>query len=98
LPVVIMEALAMARPVISTYIAGIPELVVPGECGWLVPAGDADALAGAMIDCLGSTPDRLQRLGEAGRRRVLERHDVSIEAAKLQELFEAVARERGPAT
>jgi glycosyltransferase involved in cell wall biosynthesis len=40
LPVVIMEAMALCRPVISTYVAGIPELVCAGEHGWLVPAGD----------------------------------------------------------
>ena len=45
LPVVIMEAMALRRPVISTYVAGIPELVRPGENGWLVPAGDVEALA-----------------------------------------------------
>ena len=45
LPVVIMEAMALRRPVISTYVAGIPELIHPGEHGWLVPAGDVEALA-----------------------------------------------------
>ncbi len=44
LPVVIMEAMALRRPVLSTYIAGIPELVRPGETGWLVPAGDVGAV------------------------------------------------------
>ena len=39
LPVVIMEAMALRRPVISTYVAGIPELVQPDVNGWLVPAG-----------------------------------------------------------
>ena len=52
LPVVIMEAFALGRPVISTYIAGIPELVEPGACGWLVPAGSVDALARAMREAL----------------------------------------------
>ena len=42
LPVVLMEAMALRRPVISTYVAGIPELVRPGENGWLVPAGDVE--------------------------------------------------------
>ena len=45
LPVVIMEAMALRRPVITTYVAGIPELVRDGENGWLVPAGDVEALA-----------------------------------------------------
>ena len=49
LPVVIMEAMACARPIIATYIAGIPELVRPGHEGWLIPAGDADALAQTML-------------------------------------------------
>ena len=44
LPVVIMEAMALRRPVITTYVAGIPELVEPGHHGWLVPAGDVLAL------------------------------------------------------
>jgi glycosyltransferase involved in cell wall biosynthesis len=39
LPVVLMEAMALRRPVLSTYVAGIPELVIPGENGWLFPAG-----------------------------------------------------------
>lgn len=49
LPVVIMEAMACARPIIATYIAGIPELVRPGHEGWLIPAGDAEALAETML-------------------------------------------------
>ena len=44
LPVVIMEAMALRRPVISTFVAGIPELVKPGEHGWLVPSGDVEAV------------------------------------------------------
>ncbi len=83
LPVVIMEAMALRRPVITTFVAGIPELVRDGENGWLVPAGDVDALAGAMIDCLAAPADALARMGEAARDRVLARHDVDIEAAKL---------------
>ncbi len=41
LPVVVMEALALGRPVLATYIAGMAELVTPGLCGWLVPAGSS---------------------------------------------------------
>jgi glycosyltransferase involved in cell wall biosynthesis len=91
LPVVIMEAMALRRPVISTYIAGIPELVLNGEHGWLVPAGDVDALVEAMRACLASPPDALSSLGNAGRERVIERHDARTEAKKLQTLFHAFA-------
>ncbi len=72
LPVVIMEAMALQRPVISTYVAGIPELVRPGTDGWLVPAGDVDALADAMQACLEAPADELTRMGTAARARVLD--------------------------
>ncbi|WP_184562790.1 glycosyltransferase family 4 protein [Sulfitobacter undariae] len=83
LPMVIMEAMAAGRLVIATYIAGIPELVQPGKTGWLVPAGDAAALADAMADMAQTTPETLAQMAQAGRARVLERHDVETEAAKL---------------
>lgn len=82
LPMVVMEAMAAARPVIATAIAGLPELVTP-DTGWLVPAGDAAALA-AAIDTLAATPHaRLAAMGQAGRARVLARHDIDKEATKL---------------
>lgn len=87
LPVVIMEAMALRRPVISTFVAGIPELVDSGKHGWLIPAGDAEALASAMQTCLDAPPATITRMGEAARARVLERHDVDKEAAKLADLF-----------
>lgn len=83
LPVVIMEALALRRPVITTYIAGIPELVRAGENGWLIPAGSICALAAAMEDCLARSPDEIECMGDAGRRRVIEHHSIDIEAGKL---------------
>jgi colanic acid/amylovoran biosynthesis glycosyltransferase len=89
LPVVIMEAMALRRPVLSTYVAGIPELVRPGEDGWLFPAGSVEELASAMQDCLSRPLEDLERLGDAGRNRVLTRHSVDTEAAKLAQLFRA---------
>ena len=62
LPVAIMEAMALGVPVISTFVAGIPELVHAGEHGWLVPAGDVDALADAMQQCLDAPDETLERL------------------------------------
>jgi glycosyltransferase involved in cell wall biosynthesis len=88
LPVVIMEAMALSRPVISTYVAGIPELVHPGEHGWLVPSGDVDQLVSAMQICLERPLEDLAQMGDSARTRVLERHDVDKEAAKLSELIE----------
>lgn len=91
LPVVLMEALALGRPVVSTYVAGIPELVVPGECGWLVPAGDVEALAQAMREVLEAPTERLSSMGARGAVRVRERHDARDEAAKLATLFRGAA-------
>lgn len=91
LPVVIMEAMALRRPVLTTYVAGIPELVRPGENGWLFPAGAVQELAAAMADCLGQPNEVLQRMGDAAHQRVLERHDIDTEAAKLASYFRAGA-------
>ena len=89
LPIVIMEAMALRRPIISTFVAGIPELVHPGEHGWLVPAGDVEALVGAMQACLETPADTLARMGEAARRRVIARHSVDMQAAKLSKLIQS---------
>jgi colanic acid/amylovoran biosynthesis glycosyltransferase len=93
LPVVIMEAMALRRPVLSTYVAGIPELVRHGQEGWLVPAGAVKELAEAMEACLASSVDDLRRLGDAAQSRVLVRHCADTEAGKLAELFRAPAQE-----
>jgi len=87
LPVVIMEALAMGRPVISTYVAGIPELVIDGVNGWLVPAGAVDELVNAMRNAIQAPSQKLMDMGLSGRLRVLERHSVFTEAEKLKQLF-----------
>jgi len=87
LPMVIMEAMAAGRLVIATYIAGTPELVQDGITGWMVPAGDAQALARAMAALAQTDPDTRNEMAAAGRARVLERHDVATEAAKLAGLI-----------
>ncbi|TCD06874.1 colanic acid biosynthesis glycosyltransferase WcaL [Erythrobacteraceae bacterium CFH 75059] len=88
LPVVIMEAMSRARPVVTTAIAGIPELVRHGVDGLIVPAGDAEAFADAMaaMSCL--SRERLAEMGAAARERVLARHFDTVEAAKLASLFQ----------
>lgn len=88
LPVVIMESFALGRPVISTYIAGIPELV-DASCGWLVPAGNTEELSVALRSALLASPDRLREMGAEGRRRALEQHDIAVSARQLQALFKS---------
>jgi glycosyltransferase involved in cell wall biosynthesis len=89
LPVVIMESLAMGRPVISTYIAGIPELVRSRENGWLIPAGSVDALVCAMRELMDTPRERRAAMGLAGRERVKKRHNLENEVATLESLMRA---------
>ena len=90
LPVVIMEALALRRPVISTYVAGIPELVQQGKNGWLVSPGDVDRLKTAMQDLLNTNNAELELMGNAGFKAVSEQHDAEREAGKLASFFSGV--------
>ena len=87
LPVVIMEALALRRPVISTYVAGIPELIQHGKNGWLVPPGDVSSLKTAMQELLNTSDADLEASGEQGFNAVLAQHDIEKEAEKLAALF-----------
>lgn len=86
LPVGIMEAMALGRPVIATAIAGIPELV-DAQTGWLIPAGSVDALAEAIRAALDAPLEALQAMGMVGRARVRERHDPDANAAMLAKLL-----------
>ncbi|KRB79419.1 glycosyl transferase family 1 [Sphingomonas sp. Root710] len=90
LPIAIMEAFAMGRPVITTPVAGIPELV-DQSCGWLVPPGDADALAAAIGAAMTATKGMLGKMGREGRKRVAARHDLAGIAPRLIALFESAA-------
>lgn len=87
LPVVIMESLAMGRPVISTNIAGVAELVQPGVCGWLVPAGAVDPLVDKMREVLEMSVEELAQYGDRGAERVANFHDAACEAEKLADLM-----------
>ena len=84
LPVVIMEALALARPVIATYVGGIPELV-DSEDGWMIPPGSGEALVEAMTAALHASPEELDAKGRVGRERVRHRHDSRKNATLIAE-------------
>lgn len=92
LPVAMMEALAMGRPVLGTYIAGVPELVIEGQNGLVVPAGNTELTAKAIITLLTMPTAELTKMGLAGVAKVRSSHDASIEASKMKALFEAVVR------
>ena len=85
LPVVIMEALAVGRPVITTIIAGIPELVEDQRNGWLVPAGDVARLSESMRTALECETGVLDGMGAHGRTQVRDLHNANREAKRLLE-------------
>ena len=93
LPVVLMESLALGRPAISTYVAGIPELIQEGVSGWLVPAGSVEALADAMETALEMPVEQLEKMGKAGAKKVQEQHNAATEALQLANLFLAYQTE-----
>jgi glycosyltransferase involved in cell wall biosynthesis len=94
LPVSIMEALALGRPVVATNVGAIAELVRPRETGWLVTAGSAEALAGAMREALATPVATLTEMGRRGSALVAERHRAAVEIPRLERLLTGVATRR----
>jgi colanic acid/amylovoran biosynthesis glycosyltransferase len=88
LPIVLMEALALGRPVVTTRIAGIPELV-DESCGWVVAPGSVEALVHALAELLSQETDALVAKGKAGVERVRRLHDARTNARQLAELIRA---------
>ncbi|MDH4179371.1 MAG: glycosyltransferase, partial [Armatimonadota bacterium] len=82
-----LEAMAMARPVVVSDAGGLPESVVHGETGLVVPAGDAAALAEALLSLLRHR-NRAKEMGEAGRKRALEHYDRPHVVGRIAALYE----------
>ncbi len=87
LPRVMLEALSMAKPVITTQAPGCRETVVDGVNGLMIPVADASALADAMLKMLSLTPDTLIEMGKAGRTMALEQFDETIIVGQYLELI-----------
>ncbi|MBI4796466.1 MAG: glycosyltransferase family 4 protein, partial [Deltaproteobacteria bacterium] len=85
-PNVVLEAMAMSLPVVATRVGGLPEMVYPGETGWLAPPGDAPALAAAMSQLL-AAPEICETFGRAGRERVERDFSLSAMVRSHEEVF-----------
>jgi glycosyltransferase involved in cell wall biosynthesis len=96
LPNVVVEALSQGLPVVATRAAAIPELIVDGVHGRLVPPGDADALA-AAIEALAADPGLRHRMGAAGIARIAEGWDLDAGADRLAALLRAALPAAAPA-
>lgn len=91
-PVVLMEAMAARVPVLATNVMGVSELVDDGVVGFLVPPGDARALAERLQALIACGPAQRRNMGGAGRRKVEQEFDVGVEGRKLAALFASVSQ------
>jgi len=89
LPMSVLEAMALGRPVVTTPVGGLGTLVEDGVNGRLVPVGDVRSLAEALRAMMS---DELEPMSKAARARVAERHDLSRVAARLHDLYIDLAR------
>ncbi len=89
--IAILEAMAAGRPVVATAVGGIPEVVVHGETGLLVPPGDPVALADALHELL-AHPERARELGVCGRERAREKFRIEAIVKQHEDLYDACIR------
>ena len=94
LGLVLVEAMAMERPVVAYGDGGVPEVVVDGETGLLVPPGDVAALAQAVVRLVRDRPQR-EALGRAGRERVLARFTAEAMARRVEGIYAEVLGSNG---
>jgi len=89
----LLDAMAMARPVVATRVGGIPEMVEDGLTGRLVPPRDPAALADALIELI-RRPDEQKRMGEAGRARMLEKFSAEAMVSATEALYLKILSEK----
>jgi glycosyltransferase involved in cell wall biosynthesis len=89
-PNVLCEALAHRCPCVATRVGGVPDVVVDGECGWLVPPSDEPALRDALRAAL-ADPLRRERFGAAGRTRIEQRFSLGAMVRGYQEVYGRLA-------
>ena len=87
LPNVVLEAFAVAKPVVASAVGGVPELVEDGVDGLLVPPKRPDLLAGAIEKCL-SAPEKMRAMGAAGYEKVKSRFTFESQARKLEKIYQ----------
>lgn len=90
LPLVLLEAFALSKPVVATNVGGVSQLVVDGVNGWLVPPGDINALKDAIIRAIRLSPRERQEMGEAGRATVEKNFSPEVQIPKIACLYQRI--------
>jgi glycosyltransferase involved in cell wall biosynthesis len=93
MPNVALEAMAAGLPVAATRVGGVPEVVLDGETGLLVPPADAPTLAGALAR-LAQEPELRRRLGAAGKARACEQFSIQNVCIKTRALYSELLRDK----
>ncbi len=91
--VVAMEAMALRKPVVATAVGGVPEVVLDGQTGTLVPPGDPESLAGAVSAML-DDPSRAREMGERGGQTAVSQFDVRDMLARTKAVYADLVREQ----
>ncbi len=97
LPLVLLEALAMARPVAASHVDGVPEIIRDGQTGRLFTAGDSAQLAEILNDLL-ADPGAAQRLGRQGRRWVEQAYSLARQIQQTEQIYLQALVPRGQRT
>jgi glycosyltransferase involved in cell wall biosynthesis len=96
LPMVLLEAAAVGLPLVATQVGGNDEVVRPGINGYLVPAGDVSALAGAMRELVALPAPRRRQLAEQGRAHVRERYALGSVLDRWESIYRELALLKAP--
>lgn len=94
IPNVVVEAMAIGLPVISTDCGGMPELIEEGVNGWMVPTRDSEAMASAIINFQELPLENIERVRVEARRKVEGQHDEGLMISGMEELYREVVRIR----
>jgi len=95
MPMVLLEAHAAGLPVVATDVGGNGEIVLDGVTGFLVPPGESDSLAQAMMRLMNLPPEERNRMGELGRQHIVENFDMERVVDRREELYRELLERKG---
>ncbi|MDH6066719.1 glycosyltransferase [Chrysosporum ovalisporum APH033B] len=87
LPLVVLEAMAMSKPVIATSVDGTPEAVVDGETGLLMEPQNPDAILEALLKFMDLSVEQRLEMGEKGRQRVIDKFDLDKQVKQVEDIY-----------